>query len=68
METDPRTSPAWNDPLFYRALGGAAAMLIGGRLANRGRFHNRLLLVACIVGAFYGYLTELDERRKGYLG
>jgi hypothetical protein len=38
-----------------------AARVVGGRT---WRIHKRSVIVACALGAAYGYLMELDERRK----
>jgi hypothetical protein len=66
MDQDPRTIPAWTDPRFKEALLRMtvtliSAFLIGGRVL---RIKKRLWLISVVVGVGYGYLMELDERRK----
>jgi hypothetical protein len=43
-----------------------ALMLVACRVAGGSvwRFYKRLMLGACVVGALYGYLIRLDERRR----
>ena len=67
MEEDLRAIPAWTDPRFKQMLVGLAVTVvtsrfIGGRV---WRIQKRLLIAGCAGGAAYGYLMELDDRRKG---
>lgn len=54
------------NPRIEKRLAAEALMLVACRVAGGSvwRAYKRLMLVACVGGALYGYLIRLDERRR----